>query len=121
MPSYFTYFFLVLGLVLVCILFLYAFKRLKKGNLSQILWKDYNRKMWMTFCLGFSFFGFYFLIVNLSIYYIKPLGSDLFFLAYHNPTVFVYGGLFLFACLTLSIYFFRMLIKYLYLTRGNDS
>ena len=116
----YIYLALFLSLLLVCSLFLYAFKKLKKGDLSQTLWKDYNRKMAMTFCLGFFFFGLYLLVVFSSAYFIESWKNDLFFLAYRNPIPFIYGGLFLFALLSLSIYLIRMVIKYFYLTRGKD-
>jgi hypothetical protein len=112
---------LLLGLLLVCLLAVYAFKRLSRGWSLKLLFKDFNRKMWMTICLGSLFFGIYLLIVSLGIYFVHEWGTDLFFIMYHHPIPFIYGALCLFACASLSIYLARMLIKYLYLTRGKDN
>lgn len=115
------YLIFILSLFLLGLLIVYAFKRLGQGWSFKILFKDFNRKMWMTVCLGALFFGFYILIICLSAYFIGPWGTDLLFIVNQHPTEFIYGGLFLFAFLSLSIYLARMWIKYLYLTRGKDS
>lgn len=115
------YLILLLAFLVFCLLAIYAFKRLSRGWSLKVLFKDFNRKIWMTICLGIAFFGLYLLIVSLSVYFIRPLGTDLLFLVYHNPVKFIYLGLWLFACFSLSIYLVRMVIKYFYLTRGKDS
>jgi hypothetical protein len=117
----FIYLFLIVGLIAVCLLALYAFKHLSRGWSLRTLFKDFNRKMWMTICLGSLFFGLYLLIVGIGIYAVRQWGSDLLFLAYHHAVEFIYGGLWLFACISLSIYLVRMFIKYFYLTHGKDS
>jgi hypothetical protein len=117
----FVYILLLLGVALFCVLTVYAFKRLSRGWSFKLLFKDFNRKIWMTVGLGALFFGFYLLIVILSAYFVRHWGTDLLFLVYHHPIPFIYGGLFLFACLSLSIYVARMFIKYFYLTRGKDN
>ena len=117
----FIYLVFVLGLILICLLAFYAFKRLSRGWSFKVLFKDFNRKMWMTVSLGGLFFGLYLLIVGLIVYFVRQGKTDLFSLAYQHPIEFVYGGLWLFAFLSLSIYLARMVIKYFYLTRGKDS
>ncbi len=115
------YLILILGLIAVCALACYTFQHLKRGWSFKLLFKDFNRKIWMTLCLGSLFFGLYLLTVGIGIYAARQWGTDLFFLAYRHPVEFLYGGLWLFACASLSIYLVRMLIKYFYLTRGKDS
>ena len=108
-------FMMVLGLAL------YAFQRLGRGWSFKLLFKDFNRKMWMTFGLGLLFFSAYFLIVTLGARVIRTWGTDFFFFVYRHPIEFVYGGFWLFVFLSLSIYFARIFIKYVYLTRGKDG
>lgn len=115
------YLILILAFFLFCLLALYAFKRLSRGWSLKALFKDFNRKIWMTIFLGIAFFGLYLVMVGLSVYFVRPWGTDLLFLVYHNPVKFIYLGLWLFAFLSLSIYLVRMVIKYFYLTRGKDS
>ena len=117
----FIYLFFILGFVLIFLLAVYAFKRLSRGWTFKSFFKDFNRKMWMTTCLGGLFFGLYLLIVTLAVYFIQYRETELFFLVYHHPIQFVYGGLWLFIFLSFSIYLARMVIKYFYLTRGKDS
>ena len=100
---------------------IYAAKKLGRGWTIKLLFKDFNRKMWMTLSLGAVFFTLYFLVVYFGASYVQQWGPDLIFVAYRNPVLFIYAGLSLFAFLTLSIYLVRMFIKYLYLTRGKDS
>ena len=115
------YILLLLGLVFVLLLAGYTFKRLGHGWSFKLLFKDFRRKMWMTVSLGGIFFSLYLLFVSLSVYLVQRWGTDLFFLLYRHPVEFVYGGLWLFAFLSLSIYLARMFIKYFYLTKGKDS
>lgn len=75
----------------------------------------------MTLCLGSVFFAIYLLIAIGSFYLLRPLGTDLFFLAYENPIEWIYLGLFLFALFSMGIYFVRMIIIYIFMTRGKDS
>lgn len=115
------YLIFILGLFLICLLAFYAFKRLSRGWSFKVLFKDFNRKIWMTLCLGGLFFSFYLLVVGLGVYFVRQWGTDLLFLVYHHPVQFIYAGLWLFAFISLSIYLARMVIKYFYLTRGKDS
>ncbi len=119
--SLLVYAMLLLGFLLVLVLAVYAAMRLGRGWSFKLLFKDFNRKMWMTLSLGAVFFTLYFLIVYFGATYAQQWGPDLIFVVYRNPVLFIYGGLALFAFLSLSIYLVRMLIKYLYLTRGKDS
>lgn len=99
---------------------LFAANRLRRGWSFRALFKEFNRKMWMTFTLGLVFFSLYGLLVYWGSSFARQWGTVLLFAARENPLFFIYGGLTLFAFLSLSIYFVRMLIKYLYLTRGRD-
>lgn len=112
---------MILGLTTVISLAFFAFRVLGRGWSIQILFKDFNRKIWMTISLGAIFSFVYLGVVGLSVYLANEWGTDLFFLIYHHQVEFIYGGLFLFACATLSIYLARMVVKYFYLTRGKDS
>lgn len=115
------YLILILGLAVVGLLACYAFKHLSRGWSLKVLFKDFNRKLWMTISLGSLFFGLYLLVVAMGMYAAVQWRSELLFLAYRHPVELVYGGLWLFACISLSIYLVRMFIKYFYLTRGKDS
>lgn len=116
-----VYLLLTFCLLFVLSLAIYAFKKLGRGWSVKALFKDFNRKIWMTLCLGLLFFSLYFMTVALGSYFVRQWGADFFFMVYRHPVAFVYGGLWLFAFLSLSIYLVRMFIKYFYLTRGKDS
>lgn len=118
---HFIYLILIFGFFLFCLLAIYTFKRLGKGWSINSLFKEFNRKIWMTAYLGLVFFGLYLLTIGVSIYIVRPLGAEIVFLVHHNPVKFIYFGLWLFAFISLSIYFVRMVIKYFYLTRGKDN
>lgn len=96
------------------------FRRISSHSF-KFLFKDLKRKLYMTFGLGIAFFGFYFCLVWLSTQWIESWKSDIFLLLYQYPKEFIYVGLSLFAFCSLFIYLLRMLIKYLYLTRGKDG
>lgn len=89
-------------------------------KLCRDLFKDFNRKIWMTLGLGSVFFSLYFLVVYSGSSFMRQWGPELIFVAQKNPLYFIYGGLALFATLSLTIYFVRTVIKYLYLTIGKD-
>lgn len=115
------YLFIFLFFVLTACVF-YVFKRLRRGrSLEDVLFKDFKRKIWMTISLGGVFFTLYFFSVSLSTYLPKQWKMDVFLLLYRHPVKFIYGGLCLFAVLSLSIYLTRLIVKYFYLTRGKDS
>ncbi len=118
---HFIYILLALSSVLIFLLAAYAYKRLGRGWSVKLLFKDFKRKIWMTVSLGFLFLGIYLLAVALSVHFVHEWKTDLFFLVYQNPVPFIYGGLWLFAFFSLSIYLARMVVKYFYLTRGKDS
>ncbi len=117
----FIYILLAGGLILVMGMAYYAYRRLSKNWSFHHLFKDFNRKIWMTISLGGLFLFLYLLLIGFSLYLVKQAKIDLFSLFYHYPVDFIYGGLALFACISLSIYLARMVIKYVYLTRGKDS
>lgn len=113
---------LIFALLLFFFLALTAYKRFSIGWSFKKLFKDFNRKMWMTVSLGALFFGLYlFTVYLLRTFIIPQWGSELLFLAHQNPTAFIYGGLWLFAFFSLAIYLARMVIKYLYISHGKDS
>jgi hypothetical protein len=86
------------------------------------LLKGFKAKMWMTIGLGSFFFSFYLIMVLIGSYYFKQtVGQLLFYSAYQSPIYFIYFGLLIFACFSLIIYLVRMLIKYLFLTRGKGD
>jgi hypothetical protein len=116
-----VYIILACVIILFYTLFSYAFKSLSRGWSFQLLFKDFNRKIWMTLCLGVFFFGLFLVTVSLGTYAFPKWGPILLLLAYRNPVRYVYGALCLFAFLSLSIYLARMVIKYFYLTRGKDN
>jgi hypothetical protein len=116
-----TAFILILGLAFTILFVLYVLKLLGRGRSPKLLFKDFRRKMWMTMSLGGVFFSLYLALVTLSVPFIRNSGTAIFFLLYQHPVEFVYGGLFFFAFLSLSIYLVRMVIKYFYLTKGKDS
>jgi hypothetical protein len=116
-----VYLVLTFCLMFVLALAIYTFKKLGRGWSVKALFKEFNRKMWMTLSLGLLFFTLYLLTVALGSHLVRQWGTDFFFLVYRHPVAFIYGGLWLFAFLSLSIYLVRMFIKYLYLTRGKDS
>jgi hypothetical protein len=115
----------ILGLLLMGWMTFYSGRHLyslikQKKYSPRPLFKNFREKMWMTIGLGILFFSFYLLIVLFSSSLISPqIGLNLFFLFYSHPTEFIYLGLFIFACMSLSIYLVRMLIKYLYTTRNK--
>lgn len=115
------YVMLILGFLLVLLLALYAWKRLGRGWTLKLLFQDFKRKIWMTVSLGGIFFALYLLCVWIGYDFVHQPDTDLFSLLYHHPIEFIYGGLWVFATVSLSIYFTRMIIKYVYLTRGKDS
>ncbi len=112
--------FLLIGLSLTAwkkFLILYQ----RPGSLKNLL-KGFKAKMWMTFGLGIVFFSLYLIVILVGSFYLKEeTGQWLFLSAYHSPVYFIYAGLLIFACFSLTIYLVRMLIKYLFLTRGKGD
>jgi hypothetical protein len=100
---------------------LYALRRLGTGRPLQIMLRDFKRKIWMTIGLGGFFFSLYFIALSQGASLFKDLGREFFIQAAQNPLAFIYGGLWVFAMLSLSIYLVRIFIKYLYLAKGKDS
>lgn len=111
----------ILTLLFFCVLVRYASQYLNPGWSFQVLFRDFKRKIWMTLGLGSTFLAFYLIGVGLSAYFIKQSNTNLIALAYQRPISYIYGGLWLFICLSLSIYLVRMILKYIYLTRGKDN
>jgi hypothetical protein len=81
--------------------------------------RGFREKIWMTFGLGVTFFGFYFILIYISSKLLtSQIGHNFFHLVYTYPTEFIYLGLFIFAIFTLSIYLVRMFIKYIFLSKS---
>lgn len=111
---------IILAFISFLFFILYTSRRLGKGWSLRFLLKDFNRKMWITLGLGLFFFSLYTLVVMIGAPLIREWGTDFFFLVYKNPVWFIYGGMGLFALLSVTIYLGRMAIKYFYLTYGKD-
>lgn len=95
--------------------------RKKKISVLSILFKEFRQKMWMTIGLGILFFGIYFMAIWIGSQLINSqMNTNFFMLMYRNPVYFIYLGLFLFACVSTSIYLVRMVIKYLHNTRHRN-
>lgn len=112
-----------IGLLLAMVLVYCTWKQFyqRPWSIKKLL-IGFKAKMWMTFGLGLVFFSFYFLLVMLCSKYINTeTGLALFFSAYRSPVLFIYGGLLLFACFSLTIYLVRMVIKYFFITRGRGD
>jgi len=94
---------------------------LKRKSIRSLLF-GFKAKMWMTFGLGIFFFSFYFFSVwALSHLIDHQIGLSLFFKVYEAPVSFVYGGLITFVCFSFLIYLARMIIKYLFITKGKGG
>jgi hypothetical protein len=98
-----------------------SFYKLKRQQKVFSIWFEFKRKIWMTLSLGsfflFCYFGCVFLMTYLST---NERNMQLFSMAYQSPTLWIYGGLCLFTCLSLCIYLVRMFIKYYFLTKKKD-
>lgn len=108
---------------LLALLFLlfYGWKKMGRGRLLKNLFREFKRKIWMTCGLGGTFFGLYFLFVWIGAPLIQEKWrKNSLPLLQSSPLSLLYDGLLFFICLSLMIYFIRMLIKYVYLTRGKD-
>ena len=117
---------LTIGLFLMINLALYGWRQWviisRKSWSFRSLLRGFRAKMWMTLGLGIFFFGLYGIVVWICSRLINSeVGEQLFKLALGAPHYFVYGGLLLFAMFSLGIYLVRMVIKYLYLTRGRGD
>lgn len=96
---------------------IYIFKRF--GSPLPRLFFEFDKKMWMTLGLGFSFLALYlFFVCSLSCLS-NQYATRIFTFIQTNPTLSIYIGLFIFATLSLSIYLMRILIKYLYRIRNK--
>ncbi|MBA2368105.1 MAG: hypothetical protein H0V82_03670 [Candidatus Protochlamydia sp.] len=106
---------IVIGMTFKSLFYFIRMLKTKKSYLRPLI-KDFREKMWMTIGLGLVFFGFYLFVVLGAAFVIDmQKGLNFFYLLYAHPTEFIYLGMFIFAALSLAIYFVRMLIKYLYL------
>lgn len=99
----------------------YFMKLMKnKAYSPRPLFKNFGQKMWMTVWLGCLFFGFYYVLVLLLSKVMDPsVKLDIFFLVYRHPVEFIYLGLIIFACMTVSIYIVRTIIIHLYNIRNK--
>jgi hypothetical protein len=75
-------------------------------------------KLWMTAWLGAFFACFYLSTVYLAAKFLDgDLRQELFNIAYHHPTYFIYAGLAMFASISLGILVVRSVIKRVYNSR----
>ena len=107
--------------ILFFLMMSFIYKKLSVGWTFKQLFKDFNRKMWMTLGLGITFFSFYIFFVPLIKWLIKGNENEIFFFVYQNPVPFIYGGLAFFSFITLLIYVIRMFIKSIYFKIGKDT
>lgn len=106
------------GLVLFYAAIFIVEKGMKKKVLIHSIFKEFGQKMWMTTGLGVVFCCLYLITAILGSFFNDPKSRlDLFFLVYEHPVVFVYIGLFIFACFSIGVYLVRIFIKHLYNTR----
>lgn len=110
---------LFIFLLMVLTIGFYLVKR--RGSPFPKLFFEFDKKMWMTLGLGTTFFGGYLtLVLVLSQLMSTESYRKIFYFFYHHKVESIYIGLFIFAFITISIYFVRMLIKYLYGNRRKD-
>ena len=87
----------------------------REGFVLLALDTYFRKKMWMTAGLGLFFGGLYLTLILLGSHIIDPeLRLDIFHLLYKHPVEFIYLGLLVFACTTITIYLIRMIIIFLY-------
>ena len=111
---------ITLGFILINFILL-SFYQLKKQQGLISIWLGFKRKIWMTIGLGvFFLFSYLGVIFSISYFSTAEWNLHIFSIIYHSPTPWIYGGLWVFACLSLCIYLVRMGIKYYFLTRGKD-
>ncbi len=109
---------LIFSLVWMLIIGLTHLKQITHSYSLQKVFLNFGQKMWMTFGLGLFFFGLYFALVFVMAHsFDLDTRLNIFFLAYQSPTLFIYAGLTIFACGSLSIYGVRLIIKHLYNSR----
>lgn len=106
--------FLLVGLCLFALALRITEKIMKKRYSIKSIFHEFEKKIWMVAGIGPLFFGLYFLMVYLATFTETATRLDFFFLLYKHPVEFIYLGLFIFACTTLSIYCVRLIIKYVY-------
>lgn len=109
---------LAAGLLLFNLCLSFAQRVSHKRISPRSIFKDFRQKMWMTCGLGVLFLALYLVVVAVG-YFLKDsdLRLDFFFYVYKHPSLFIYLGLLVFACVSTSIYLARMVIKHLYNTR----
>jgi len=113
---------LILFLLIGFIFFSLSNYALLKKRPIKSLFLGFKAKMWMTFGIGLFFFSLYFFVIWLGSQYIDhEVGLSLFFKVYHSPTFFIYAGLLTCICFSFMIYLTRMIIKYVFLTRGKEK
>jgi len=108
---------LMIGLCLFALALYTTEKIMKKKYSIDSIFHDFDKKIWMVAGIGPLFFGLYFLLVYLATFTESTTRLNFLLLIYRQPVEFVYLGLFIFACTTLSIYGARLLIKYVYNSR----
>lgn len=102
----------LLGFVLAMQLTHYVTKR--PVSFDKLL-EGLKPKLWMTAGLGVFFTCFYLLIVIFISWMLDgTMRQELFSMAYRHPTYFIYGGLGVFAFISLGILVIRGVIKRVY-------
>lgn len=102
----------LLGLQLVMQITYYLTKR--PVSISR-LFEGLKPKLYMTAGIGVFFACLYLGVVSLAAWLLDgDIRQHLFNMAYHHPTYFIYGGLALFAFISLGILVVRSVIKRVY-------
>ncbi len=105
---------LMVGLCLFALALCTTEKIMKRKFSINSIFHDFDKKIWMVAGIGPMFFGLYFLLIYLATFTESTTRLNFFFLLYKQPVKFIYMGLFIFACATISLYGARLLIKYVY-------
>jgi hypothetical protein len=109
--------FLIIGWIGFYIAMYFAQIILKRKFTIRTVFNNFGQKMWMTAGLGIIFSSLYLFIVFFGAQIDPQKKLALFFKAYENPIHYIYLGLLIFACLTLTTYIARVIIIFLYNTR----
>lgn len=108
----------VLGLLVCLLTAVYAYQRLAKEWSYRLLFREFKRKLLMTFGLGVTFLVLYLSALSLA-RSLEPFFTQL-IAAKKELIYWIYLALALFVFFSLSIYLVRMLIKYLFWQYGKD-
>ncbi len=109
---------ITLGIICIGLIILYNVIQMtqlvtRKTISFRSLFYNFKQKMWMTIGIGLTFFFLYLLLLFLSSNLLDER-LNFFLQVYQNPRTYVYIGLSIFITISISIYFVRMFIIYLF-------